>query len=181
MSFIRPPVIALFRRWAETALGMSLVLWGTWLISRGGWFLIGAGGLLGSFGGAWTLLALRRVRFQREILSPGLVELDEGRLSYLHPIRGGDVSLHDLAELHLLSARGRLAWELIDLYGARLLVPLDAAGSADLFDAFAALPGLGSRDLVAAVGSAREQPDASTSAPHGITVWRRQGAALRHA
>ena len=65
-----------------------------------------------------------------------------------------------------------------------LLVPLDAAGAEALFDAFSALPGLGSSALVAALDG--KAPDGA--APQGGTlpaansddrlVWRRQGRGL---
>lgn len=183
--FLRPEATRFVARWAEPALGAALCGLGLWIATRGGWLLPVLGLPLAGLGAGWALLAWRRLRFAPEIASPGLVELDEGRLRYLHPRMPGEISLTDLAELRLLSLRGRRVWRLRDLSGATLLVPLDAAGAERLFDAFAALPGLGSAGLVAALDgpSALDRP-----APPGGTlpapaladrlVWRRSGQGL---
>lgn len=180
MSFLRPAALALLRRWFEPAEGAALILFGFWIFQGGGWISWALGSAVMVLGAGWLLLALRRMRFRGDPAAPGIVEIDEGRLSYLHPRMGGEISLNDLAELHLVSLRGRRAWRLGDLSGRWLLVPLDAAGAEALFDAFASLPGLGSAGLVAALDEAA--PVGGTLPAPALRdrlVWARQGTGLR--
>ncbi|MFE3837361.1 hypothetical protein [Pseudogemmobacter sonorensis] len=178
--FLRAPVARLFHRWGETAIGLALALGGIRVALGGGWILALIGGAIALLGAAWALLAARRARFQGDPAAPGLVEIDEGRLTYLHPTMGGEIALHDLAELRLVTLKGRRVWHLADLHGRALLVPLDSAGAGDLFDAFASLPGLASHDLIAALGASDGEggtlPALSVSSK---LVWRRGGQGLR--
>lgn len=177
---IRPAVRALFRRWREAAAAVAVAGFGMWLTGLGGWLLVPLGLVTAALGAAWAVLALRRARFQADPGAPGIVEITEGRLRYLHPRTGGEIALHDLAELRLLRLRGRAVWGLSDLHGRRLLVPLDAAGAGALFDAFAALPGLASADLVAALGTeAPAAPGLPAVALQDRRVWTRPGSGLR--
>ncbi|WP_395541590.1 hypothetical protein [Neotabrizicola sp. sgz301269] len=179
---LRPEVSALMRRWAEPALGLGLAALGLWIATRGGWLLPVFGLPLVALGGGFALIALRRMRFAAGIAAPGIVELDEGRIRYLHPTMPGEVSLPDLTEIKLLALRGRRVWRLREAGGRGMLVPVDAAGAEGLFDAFATLPGLTSADLVAAL--APDVPVAAGTtlpAPIGQTerlVWRRKGRGL---
>lgn len=178
---IRPTVRAFLSRWAEVGAALLALALGLWTASLGGLVLIPFGLVLAAAAGGWALLALRRARFRGDPGAPGLVELDEARLRYLHPKLGGEIALHDLAELRLVSLRGRQVWHLQDLSGRALLIPLDAAGAADLFDAFAALPGLSSHDLVAALAGSAAPTGSTLPAVslRQVTVWRRSGSGLR--
>lgn len=190
MSLLRPGAALLLRHQGETALALALAGCGLWLaLGRGGWILGPAGLALAGLGGPWALIAWRRARFRGAVGSPGLVEIDEGRIRYLHPQAGGEVALAELAELRLVGFRGRLLWRLGGLRGEVLLVPLDAAGAEDLFDAFAVLPGLSSHDLVAALdglkGGLRGQEAGTRPLPapapalREAFVWQRAGSGLR--
>lgn len=122
------------------------------------------------------MAAERRRRFAGQGEAPGLVEVDEGRISYFAPAMGGSVSLSDLAEIRLLRLRGRTVWRLKQADGQALLIPADTAGGTALFDAFASLPGI---DLDAVVG-ALEPPPATTGnvvplAGETRIIWRRSG------
>ena len=176
---IRPEVQILARRWLEPALGAGVLALGLWAATRGGWFLAAIGGAVAALGAAWMILGYRRMRFQGADDAPGMVEVDEGRISYLGPRVGGSVSLADLAEIRLLTLRGRRVWRLRQGDGLVLLVPLDAAGAAAIFDAFSTLPGLGSAALVAAltgpVATGQTLPGANQA---DLLVWRRQARGL---
>ena len=181
---IRAEAREVLRRWSEPATGAAMLAMGLWTATRGGWLLAVAGGAVAALGAGWTLLGLRRMRFAAGTEAPGLVEVDEGRVTYLGPRVGGSIRLPDLVEIRLLALRGRRVWRLRQADGQALLVPLDAAGAEALFDAFSALPGLGSSALVAALDG--KAPDGA--APQGGTlpaansddrlVWRRQGRGL---
>ncbi|WP_112311890.1 hypothetical protein [Pseudogemmobacter bohemicus] len=178
---IRPEVVAGFRRWQGVTEGLALVLFGGWIFSGGTlvWQLPGLAVI--ALGLGWAVNGWRRMRFQADPSAPGLIEVDEGRIRFLHPVMGGEISLNDLSELKLVTLRGRRLWQMRDLSGARLIVPLDSAGAGDLVDAFASLPGLSASDLVAAL-DAREAPPGSTLPATGHSehlVWTRPGSGIR--
>lgn len=178
----RPEAVQALRRWSEPAAGLVVLALGLWVATRGGWLLPLPGLGLAALGGGWALIALRRMRFQTDIASPGIVEFDEGRIRYVHPRMPGDISLPDLTEIRFLTLRGRRVWRLRDMTGATLLIPTDAAGAEGLFDAFATLPGLTSADLVAALapqaGGAPAGPGLPAAAMTDRLVWRRRGKGL---
>lgn len=178
MNLFRPEVLALLRRLADPAAGVALAGLGLWVATRGGWVLGPLGGALAALGAGWLVLALRRRRFAADPAAPGIVEVDEGRVRYLHPVQPGEISLDDLAELHLTHLRGRRVWRMMDTSGRGLVVPLEAAGAPALFDAFAALPGLSTADLVAALAPRAGGGDLPAPALDDRLVWRRQGAAV---
>ncbi|MFZ1467392.1 MAG: hypothetical protein WAT09_00265 [Paracoccaceae bacterium] len=176
---IRPEARAALTRWSEPAIGATVLASGLWAATRGGWLLAVAGGAVAALGVAWVVLGLRRMRFLGRHDAPGLVELDEGRITYLGPRMGGSISLPDLAEIRLLTLRGRRVWRLRQGDGQALLVPLDAAGAEALFDAFATLPGLSSAALVAALdGDAPVGTRLPVTGTEDRLVWRRQGRGL---
>ncbi len=181
MALIRPELTHRLHRWREVLAAAAVALAGLWVANLGGWLLGPLGLALAALAAGWALLAARRLRFGGAPGAPGLVELDEGRLRYLHPVAGGEISLNDLAELRLLRLRDRPVWGLRDLSGQRLLVPLDAAGAGALFDAFAALPGLSSADLVAALGpeGAANPGNLPADTLENRAVWTRRGQGLR--
>lgn len=183
MSMIRPEVQGLFRRWLDPAAGAATVVVGLWTMSKGGVMPILAGVAFVAIGAGWAILGLRRARFDFDVNAPGLVEVDEARVRYLHPRLGGDISLDDLAELRLTTFRGRRMWRLNDTAGRALLIPLDASGAARLFDTFAALPGLSSAALVDALEGKEPEPDAAAPATLSMAlgdrqVWRRPGGTV---
>jgi hypothetical protein len=178
---IRPEVRALARRWADPAAGAALAGLGLWLVLGGGWLTAALGVALAALGAGWLVLALRRRRFAADPGAPGIVEIDEGRVRYLHPVLPGEISLDDLAELHLAHFRGRRVWRMVDTGGRGLVVPLDAAGAPALFDAFAALPGLDTAALVAALapqGAGAGPARGLAPALDDRAVWVRRGAAV---
>ena len=177
---IRPDLRDRLLRWSEPASGAAFLMAGFWIATRGGWLLAAFGAGMVGLGAGWVVLGLRRMRFQGFGDAPGLVELDEGRITYLGPQIGGSISLADLTEIRLLALRGRRVWRLRQSDGQALLVPVDAAGADLLFDAFASLPGLSSADLVAALGGNGVTSGQILPARDGDDrlVWRRKGRGL---
>jgi hypothetical protein len=113
------------------------------------------------------VIALRRMRFARPATLPGWIEIDEGQLGYYGPGIGGFVALRDISEIRLLVLRGVPHWRLKQGDGQALLIPLAAKGAEQLYDAFAALPGIDMARLSAAAG-------ASVSAQPSVqTLWQR--------
>ena len=179
---IRPEVTALAQRYREMIAAGVFAAIGLWLIRLGGLLLAPIGFVLIALSAAWAVMAWRRIRFAQPTEAPGVVEVDEAQIGYLGPNSGGFVSIVELVELRLLTLRNRKLWRLKQADGQALLIPVDAAGSERLFDAFASLPGMDSGELVAALdGSA-----ASNTTTYGAlalagetrTIWRRQGKGL---
>jgi hypothetical protein len=173
---IRPEAQRLLWRWREVALGVVLALIGLWLVRLGGFLLVPAGIAVGLAGLSLALLAWRRARFATSGAAPGIVQVVEGQVSYMGPRVGGFVSLRDLTEVRLIAIKGNRLWRLKQSDGQALLIPVQAAGSEALFDAFAALPGLSSADLVLALTPIEgSQSRALMAGGENRLVWRRTG------
>ena len=151
MSLIRPDLSAAIWRGREAIAALCVMLFGLWMVWLGGYLLIPLGCCVMAVGAAWAVQAWRRLHFAQAIAAPGMVEVDEAQIGYLGPDAGGFVGLPDLVELRFLSIGGRRMWRLKQADGQALLVPVDAAGAERLFDAFASLPGMDARALVAAL------------------------------
>lgn len=177
MSLIRPAAAATLRRLSEVLAAAALTGLGLWFLALGGWILWPLGGVVAVMGLAWAVQALRRLRFRQPAAAPGIVEVDEKQVGYLSPDLGGFVSLDELSELRMVRLRNRRFWRLKQSDGQALLVPVDAEGSDRLFDAFAALPGMDTQALVAALetpaptGGTLPAPAESI----GPVIWRRSG------
>lgn len=174
---IRPAARAQLWRAREAILGVAVAGLGVWLASLGGLILLPFGAALLALGVALALLAWRRMRFRTGGGAPGLVELDEGEIRYFGPQGGGFLSLRELTELRLLSRSGHSFWRLKQADGQALLIPVAAEGAEALFDAFAALPGMDSQALVAALALPRTQAGGTELAlPRdmlGPVIWSR--------
>ena len=176
---IRPELQA--KLWAarEVIIAALIALLGLWFALRGGIIPLVLGGPLAIIAAWFAVLALRRLRFGQDIAAPGIVELDEAQISYFGPDGGGFVSVRELAELRLAYVQGRRFWRLKQADGQTLLIPVDAQGAAHLFDSFAALPGMDSQSLVAALqgDGSKAQGTGLAIAGHGTVIgpviWRR--------
>lgn len=171
---IRPSVQAFLQRWGESALWLGLMVLGLWIASLGGWILIPIGLAAASACAGWALLAIRRARIVPAPDATGLIEVTEGSLRYLHAHHGGELSLADLQELRLLTLRGRNIWQISDIYGSKLLVPVDAAGGAQLFDALGAISGLSSARLAQSLKDHAVKSDLPVAQLRQSLIWSRQ-------
>jgi hypothetical protein len=168
---IRPAALHLLRRWAEVALAAQAALLGLWLAAKGGYVLLPLGLGLAALALAYGMAAHRRMRFAQSTaapgLIPGLIEVTEGQIAYFADQGGGFIALPDLVELRLITLQRRRYWRLKQQDGQALLIPVDAAQNAALFDAFCTLPQIDSAALIAAL-STPPQTDSATQ-----TLWRR--------
>ncbi|WP_137111062.1 hypothetical protein [Rhodobacter sp. SY28-1] len=180
MSFIRPELLASARRWHEVILGAILATFGLWTATRGGYFLTPIGLALLALGLGWALTAFRRLRFQQEGEAPGIVRVTEAQIAYYGPRTGGFVGLPDLAEIRLLTLRGRRIWKLKQGDGQLLHIPVESDGAETLFDAFATLPGIDMAAVVAALGSDAPPSDSRVIALNEVDrlLWTRKGAGI---
>lgn len=165
MSFLRPAAAATLSRWSEVLVALAVLAFGGWLVRLGGYLLLPLGAVILATGAGWGLIALRRLRFQRPVIAPGIVEIDEGQVGYLGPDFGGYVALRELAEVRLIRLHGLPHWRLKQLDGQALLIPHQAEGAAALFDAFAALPGADMAAFAAALDHPADTQMVWTRAP----------------
>lgn len=173
---IRPELRDALWRLREVGVGLGMAVVGMWLMALGGYLLVPLGGVVAAGGAALAVLAWRRRRFASTGDAPGVVRVDEGQISYLGPQVGGFVNLRDLLEVRLIAMRGRRLWRLKQTDGQALLIPVEAAGAEALFDAFSALPGLSSADLLAALAPASGGDSRAVMAGgENRLVWRRSG------
>ncbi len=163
---------ALARRHAETLIAAAVAL----LLARaavlaalaGGW-LIAALWWAGAVAAAlWARAALVGRRLAARLArapdpGPGVVAVEEGRITYFGPERGGTVALDALAAVSLAAGTERALWRLETADGRALDIPSDALGAERLPDALAALPDF---DPEAAARAARGAPGAP------VAVWR---------
>ena len=148
MSFIRPEAQAALLRWLEVLVGGGMVALGLyWALSVGG--LLGwVGWALAIIGAALAMIGVRRVKFRQDGQGPGVVRVDEGKISYFGPLHGGAVAASELERLTLDPTHHPAVWILEQPGWPPLHIPVNAAGTEDLFDAFSALPGLDSGQLI---------------------------------
>jgi hypothetical protein len=152
MSFLRPEAKAQLLRWRETLTGIGAFALGLWLALTAYGVLFGLGVVLALGGAALALAGVQRARFRQGSEGPGVVQVVEGRVTYFGPWGGGGASLDRLAWLELVPVRGAAgAFVLIEEEGERLEIPIDARGAERLFDVFAALPGLDTGAMLAAM------------------------------
>lgn len=170
MSFLRPQAIQTVSRWSEIALAAAILALGGWLLHLGGYLLAPLGVIVLLTGAGWGLIALRRLRFQRPVAAPGLVEIDEGQVGYLGPDFGGYVALRELAEVRLIRLHGLPHWRLKQTDGQALLIPHQAEGAAALYDAFAALPGADMAAFTAALDRPADTQTVWTHPPRHLAA-----------
>lgn len=176
---IRPELRAALWRWREGIAAGAVVAFGLWVALQGGWVLLPLGGGIAVFGAGLGVQAWRRLRFAQGGDAPGVVEVDEGQISYMGPALGGFVSVPELVELRLMTLRGRRLWRLRQADGQALLVPVEAAGAEALFDVFATLPGMDMAALLAALAPAGPAGGTGLAAGEAVQViWRRAGAGV---
>lgn len=169
-DFLRPEARAALWRWREALSGAALAVFGFWwgvgaasLVQWIGWAVV-------ALGIALALAGIQRARFRTGAGGPGIVQIDERRLSYFGPLTGGIIDMDDLTRLEL-DPKGLPAphWILSGEGGQRVAIPITATGADSLFDLFASLPGIRTAQMLAAL---EDQPTAR------ITIWDRPPAQL---
>ncbi|MBC7133415.1 MAG: hypothetical protein H5U16_09960 [Roseovarius sp.] len=163
MSLVRPGASHTLRRWREVLVAGGLGALGLWWALTGFGLMVWIGWALLLVALALGLAGLQRLRFRRGAGGPGVVMVDEGLIAYFGPHAGGTAALSEITAL-ALDPGGGPHWVLSQPGQPELRIPLDAEGADALFDAFAALPGLRTGQMLARMrqpGPARE------------TLWQR--------
>ncbi|SFR14880.1 hypothetical protein [Poseidonocella sedimentorum] len=158
----RPEAMAQIKRWREVLAGTALVVLGLfWAIGRVG-LLSWVGWGLVLLGVALGFAGIQRARFFRATGGPGVVDLDEGQVTYLGPVSGGAVALRSLSRLDLDPSGHPAQWVLYQPGQPALHIPVNATGAEALFDAFATLPGLRTERMLAELKAGRGRV---------VTIW----------
>ncbi len=162
-DFLRPEVRALAWRYRDMLLGLALValglFWGLRSFGILQWIGYGMVGL----GAIWAVAGLQRARFRQEGDGPGVVQIRERRLAYFGPLDGGVMDVEDLTMLEIdPSSHPAPSWVLSGIGGQRIAIPINAAGAEELFDVFAALPGIKTHTVLDVLS---RTPDAR------VTLW----------
>ena len=167
---VRPELIQLAKRWREALAGAGLVALGLWWASGTG-LMPFLGGAAAVVGGALVWLSVQRSRFARGVgEGPGVVTVDERRVTYMGPLDGGTVALGELRRLDLdPTARPDPVWILVGP-DAVLRVPITALGAEALLDLFAALPGLRTGRMLAELEGGGDAV---------VAIWERPDEAAR--
>jgi hypothetical protein len=175
MSFLRPELAARLRRWREPLLWAGLLALGVWLAWRGYGALAPLPFVLGVICAAAGLgllqAAVRRLRLRADALDEGVVVIDEARIAYLGPRRGGVVDLPAVVRVELvtrphLPPDSGFAWVITAEDGTQLTIPLGARGAEGLLDALTSLPGIDFDAGVAALAA---------GGAGRTTVWKKAG------
>ncbi len=164
MSFIRPEAQAALWRWRELiaaglmlALGLNWALWGLGFWVAAGWALIVLGVIAALIGG-------QRLRFRLGHGGPGVVQVDEGQISYFGPLTGGAVASSEIERLLVDHTAKPAHWVLEQPDQPPLHIPVNAEGNEALFDAFSALPGLKVERMLT---------ELRRPGPHQTVIWEK--------
>ena len=168
MNFIRPEAQALLARWREVIVGALITLLGLYWTSGAG--ILQWVGVVVAIGGAiLTFTGLQRARFRTGAGGVGVVSVDESEISYFGPFNGGTMSVRELSMLSLDPRSKPPVWVLSQPGQQDLYIPVNAEGTDQLFDAFAALPGIRTDHLLAALNKGADDV---------VVIWAKPPRAL---
>jgi hypothetical protein len=168
MSFIRPELSQALSRWREPLLWVALIAVGLLFLWRGmareaAWLLL-LGGSAALVGVLMLRSAVGRARLSALPPGEGVVLIDEGRIAYFGPVRGGFLDLESITCVEVVAGDTPL-WRLSGSDGIALDIPFAARGAEHLPDALSALPGIAIAHGISAIYDA-------TGAPR--TIWHRE-------
>ena len=179
MSFIRPEAKAVLRQWGVPAalamLGVFLLWKGIRITARGDWV-----GVVLMVLGVFACLSLIGV-LERALLAwrnrrggPGMVIIEEGRISYFGPETGAVLALDALVSVDIVTTgEGPMAedlfWVLSDAMGQMAAIPGGAEGSGALLDTLGSLEGFSHTKVISAMSSTENAR---------FEIWRRRQGQL---
>ena len=151
MSFIRPEASQFLSTWAEPAIyaGVAILcgVKGIGLLANGhgiGIVLAGIGlfAIFAFYGAVTRSVYAQRMREK----GPGIVSIQEGRISYLGPLGGAILARDALISVDIVTnstafGAADLHWILMDESHQKVAIPGAAADADKLLDALGALPG----------------------------------------
>ncbi len=170
-DFLRPELRDALMKYRDVLIGLALAVVGAWWSATAhgavafiGYAAVGLGIVL--MIGGW-----QRMRFHSEGQGPGVIQIVERRLAYLGPLTGGVMEMDDAVSLALEpQSLPAPHWIITDAAGKVLEIPVNAEGSDALFDLFAALPGMRTEVMLAALDA---------PPPERQVIWQRTATLIR--
>ena len=159
-NLIRPEAKAALLRHQQTIMGGAIVALGLWLASLSFGIVLWFAYAVTLVGFVVAIDGLRRARFSKAASGdgPGIVEIDERRISWMSAHFGGavDMDLLKMVEVQV-TAGAKALWIFTQTDGQRLAVPSAAQGAEKLIDALAALKGFDFATALKALEAKKEQ------------------------
>ncbi len=151
-------------RWRELAIAVAVGAVGLyWASSMFGLLQI-IGYVTTALGVVLAIVGLQRGRFRNLANGQGVVTFIEGQITYFGPYSGGVVTIEDMTRIQLKTIAGLKSWVIDQPAQAPLIIPTNAQGADQLFDAFAALPGMRIESMLSKLSNERELP---------VIIWQR--------
>lgn len=170
-GFFRPEAMATLRRWREALIGLAVIALGGFVVLAALTVIFLSIGIAFAAIGLFLLWGgIQRGRFRQAAIGPGVVTLDEGRVTYMGPLDGGVIDIEDLDALMLDKRSHPPVWVLRQAHAAPLHIPVNATGADRLFDAFLRLPGIRTGRMVWKL---------NRSGGDLVLVWDREGGSGR--
>ena len=167
---IRPELRAQIWSLREVILAAVFVALCLWWASASFGFMRWVG-----YGGAAVFVilafaALQRARFASKGQGIGVVEVDEGVVSYLTAYTGGQIEIEAMTAVLLLpAAKGEAHWQLEAPGQIPLTIPLNAVDAEKLFDVFVSLDGIETEKMLKQIKESPKSP---------VVIWRKRTLAL---
>ncbi|WP_299563448.1 hypothetical protein [uncultured Sulfitobacter sp.] len=172
MTFFRPEAKTALWRWREVLVAAAIFVLGLWWTWGPGQLLAIPGAALMLGGIALALIGVQRGRFRGDADGPGAIQVEGGQIAYFGPLTGGVIALADLERLSLDATATPPHWFLESKGRDGLAIPVNAAGSEALFDAFVSLPGIRTERMLAELRSGK---------PQTVVIWERTPLRPAHA
>lgn len=165
-EFIRPKLRRILWHWREVIVTFAITaLFGWWALASFGvmfWIWLTAMAIAAGF----SLAAIQRARFAQDGAGVGVVEVDEGVVSYLTAHMGAQVEIAALSAVMLVPQGKKKATWLLDAPGQMpVQIPLDAHGADQLFDVFVGLDGIETEKMLRQIKQMPDKP---------VVVWKKR-------
>lgn len=151
-------------RWRELGLAAALGALGLYWASASYGLIQIIGYALSAVAILLAIIGIQRGRFRNSAQGQGVVTFIEGQITYFGPYSGGGVTIEDMSCISLKTVAGEKSWIIEQPANVALIIPVDAKGADQLFDAFAALPGIKIEYMLAQLSHERGAP---------VIIWQR--------
>jgi hypothetical protein len=170
MILIRPELRHAIWRFRDALFGLAVLLLGLyWAINSFGFIAI-LGISLVVAGALLAVAGIQRGRFRRGFGGAGVVQVDEGQVTYFGPFHGGSVVIENIEKVELDSTnKFARVWVLFDRAAGPIRIPTDAEGADALFDVFANLEGIETERMLSELQTDHEKP---------VVIWQAKPARL---
>ena len=170
MSFVRDDAAKALRRYQELFVGLALILVSIWVWVNFLGVLRWIALPLAVLGLVSAWYAWRRVRVKAGNDGPGVLEVDERRLSYFGPFGGTSISLDDVIRIEIETTElGPFTEDMFWLFHTRTetaRIPSSAQGGDKIFDVLSSFSGA---DYDAAIRAS------SSSKRDNFLIWQKRG------